>query len=84
MALSIRNEKAERLAREVAAISGENITQAILHALEERLERLRARRTTVDLAEEIMTISKRCRALPDKDSRSPEEILGYNLAGVPE
>lgn len=84
MGLSIRNEKAERLAREVAAISGENITQAIVHALEERLERLQGRRTTVDLVEEIMTISKRCRSLPDKDQRSPEEILGYGTRGVPE
>jgi antitoxin VapB len=84
MGLSIRNEKAERLAREVAAISGENITQAIVHALEERLERLRGRRTTIDLADEIMTISKRCRSLPDKDPRSPEEILGYGTSGAPE
>lgn len=84
MALSIRNEKAEKLAREVAAISGENLTQAIVHSLEERLERLRGRRTTVDLFEEIMNISERCRSLPDKDMRSPEEILGYNSSGVPE
>jgi antitoxin VapB len=84
MALSIRNEKAERLAREVAAISGENLTQAIVQALEERLERLRGRRTTVDLVDEIMKISERCRSLPDKDQRPPDEILGYNRSGVPE
>ena len=35
MALSIRNAKAEKLARELAAESGENITQAITRALEE-------------------------------------------------
>ncbi|MBW1980509.1 MAG: type II toxin-antitoxin system VapB family antitoxin, partial [Deltaproteobacteria bacterium] len=40
MALSIRNPRAEQLAREVAAMSGENLTQAIIRALEERLERL--------------------------------------------
>ena len=34
MALSIRNPLAEKLAREVAAISGENITQAIIQARE--------------------------------------------------
>ena len=84
MALSIRNEKAEQLAREVAAISGENLTQTIVHALEERLERLRGRRTAVDLLGEIMTISRRCRSLPDKDQRSPEDIVGYNRSGVPE
>ena len=41
MALSIRNPRAEKLAREVAAESGENLTEAIIHALEERLERLK-------------------------------------------
>lgn len=38
MALSIRNPKAEKLARQLAAISGENLTQAIISALEKRLE----------------------------------------------
>ncbi len=78
MALSIRNSKAEKLAREVAAESGENLTQAIIHALEERLERLRGRRTTTDLPDEIMRIAHRCNALPNLDPRTPEEILGYN------
>jgi antitoxin VapB len=84
MALSIRNPKAEKLARELAAVSGETITAAITHAIEERLERLRGRSTTMDLVEEITKISKRCRAIPDKDPRSTEEILGYNAAGVPD
>ncbi len=83
MALSIKNPKAEKLARELAAESGENITQAITNALEERLERIRGRSTATDLAEEILKISKRCRTIPDQDQRSPEEILGYDPAGVP-
>ena len=84
MAISIRNPKAEELAREVAAESGENLTQAIIHALEERLVRLKGRKTTEDLAEEIMKISERCSALPQLDDRTPEEILGYGNKGVPE
>ena len=60
MALSIRNPKAEKLARELAAESGETITQAITHALEERLERVRGRSTTPDLVEEILKISNCC------------------------
>lgn len=81
MALSIRNEHAERLAREVARESGENLTQAIVHSLEERLQRLRGRRNLTSLEEDIMNISKRCSSLPDLDSRSPDEILGYNEDG---
>jgi antitoxin VapB len=84
MALSIRNPKAEKLARELAAESGENITRAITHALEEKLQRLRGRVTATDLVEEIMRISKRCSEIPDQDRRSPDEILGYGPAGVPE
>lgn len=83
MALSIRNPKTERLARELAAESGKNITQAITNALDERLERLRGRRTATDMAEEIMKISKRCRSISDKDRRTPDEILGYDSSGVP-
>jgi antitoxin VapB len=84
MAISIRNPKAEELAREVAAESGETLTQAIIHALEERLVRLKGRKTTEDLAEEIMKISERCSALPQLDDRTPEEILDYDNKGVPE
>ena len=83
MALSIRNAKAEQLARQVAAESGENLTQAIINALEERLERLQGRRTVPDTASEIMKISERCRALPDRDPRTPDEILGYDATGLP-
>jgi antitoxin VapB len=83
MALSIRNPKAEKLAREIAAESGETITQAITVALEERLERLRGRSTTTDLVEEMLRISKRCSAIPVRDQRSCDEILGYDPSGVP-
>jgi antitoxin VapB len=83
MALSIKNEKAERLAREVSRETGETITQAILHSLEERLVRLSGRRIAGNLAEEISRIGIRCAALPDQDTRSPDEILGYDSDGVP-
>lgn len=81
MALSIRNIRAEELAREVARESGETLTQAIIHALEEQLLRLRGRRNVKDLEQEIMTISGRCSTLPDLDARTPDEILGYDQTG---
>jgi antitoxin VapB len=82
MALSIRNPRAEKLARQVAAESGESLTEAIIHSLEERLQRLKGRRTAPEVAEEIMKISLRCRALPDKDRRSADEILDYDERGL--
>lgn len=84
MALSIRNPRAEKLARQVAAESGESLTDAIIKALEERLERLKGRSTATDVAEEIMKISSRCRVLPDRDQRSADEILGYDERGLPQ
>jgi len=83
MAISIRNQEVERLAREVAQEAGETITQAILKALEERLIRLSGRRTATEVAQEIRRIGSRCAALPDMDTRSPDEILGYNADGTP-
>ncbi|MGC8490644.1 MAG: type II toxin-antitoxin system VapB family antitoxin [Syntrophobacteraceae bacterium] len=83
MALSIRNPKAEKLAREVAAESGVNITEAIIQALEEQLIRLKGRRSTTEIADEIMKISIRCRSLPEIDRRGADEILGYDDTGVP-
>lgn len=83
MPLSIRNPTAEKLARAVAATTGETLTDAIIHALEERLERVEGRRSPSDLAKEILTISGRCSALPDYDVRTADEILGYDETGAP-
>lgn len=52
-ALSIRNPRAEKLAREVAAESGESITEAIIRALEERLDCLKGRPSITEVADEI-------------------------------
>lgn len=82
MPISIKNKKAESLAREISELTGENITLAITHALEDRLTRLKGRKTTVDLVGEIMTISNRCKAIQDIDDREPDGILGYDQNGV--
>ena len=84
MALSIRNKKAEALAREAAREGGESITDAIIHALEDRLARFRGRRTETDMVEQILDIGHRCGKLPDIDIRTAEEILGYNRDGTME
>jgi antitoxin VapB len=83
MALSIRNPRAEKLARQIAGESGENLTEVIIRALEERLERMQGRRTTPDMAKEILKISQRCRMLPDVDPRKADEILDYDEHGLP-
>ena len=84
MALNIKNAEAERLARALTEATGESITQAVIHALEERLLKVQGRRSARNLKEEIDEIGKRCAALPDLDKRSVDEILGYDSFGVPE
>jgi antitoxin VapB len=83
MALSIKNPQVDKLARAVADLGGESLTDAILHALEERLVRLQGRRVVADVEADLLGISRRCARLPDLDTRSADDILGYDEKGVP-
>jgi antitoxin VapB len=59
MAPSLKDKEANRLPREVAALTGETLTDAIRKALAERLERERFRRSgTTRLADRLMEIGK--------------------------
>ncbi len=82
MALNIKHPEADRLARELAARTGETITQTVLMALRERLKREGAK-SPLSLKDEIMEISRRCAALPELDRRSADEIIGYDEYGLP-
>ena len=83
MPLSIKDPEADRLAREVAKATGETLTAAIVQSLRERLHRIRRARR-VRLADELLAIAGRCAALPVKDARTPEEIIGYDKHGLPD
>jgi antitoxin VapB len=84
MAISIKSPEADRLARQLAATTGESITMAITVAMRERLEREeRKRLSKAALLEEIRAISHHCAALPVLDARSEDEILGYDENGIP-
>ena len=82
MALSIKSPAAERLARQLAAETGESLTEAVQRSLAERLERLKGRRSAPDLVEALLAISARCSSLPDLDDREAEDILGYDEIGA--
>lgn len=83
MALNIKDERTDRLARALAAETGETLTHAVATALAERLERIRGSRSAPDLAEEIMQIGRRVAAMPVLDDRTPEQIIGYDDRGLP-
>lgn len=78
MALKIEDERAERLAQELARRTGESIEEAVATALEERLTRIEQPPRRKPDPQAIETLLARFRALPDLDSRSHEKILGYN------
>ncbi len=82
MALSIKHPDADRLARELAARTGEGITEAVIIALRERLERTKRARPTA-LKDEILRIGNECAALPELDVRTADEILAYAADGLP-
>jgi antitoxin VapB len=82
MALSIKHPDADRLARELAARTGEGITEAVIIALRERLERTKRTRPS-RLRDAILRIGRECAGLPERDSRSADEILGYGVDGLP-
>lgn len=83
MALNIRNSEAERLAEALAKLTGETKTQAVTQALRDRLARLRREKTRRRLADELEEIARHCAGLPVRDSRQPDEILGYDNEGLP-
>ena len=89
MALNIRDTETEELAEAIAELTGESPAEAVTHALRERLEqlrkmrRLRRERIQRPPLDELDEIALHCARLPVLDSRTPEEILGYDEHGLP-
>jgi antitoxin VapB len=90
VALNIKNAEAERLATEVARLTGETKTEAIRRALAERRARLRAGMADAGRGERLLRFLEGevwPRVPPDQVGRAPtraerEEIMGYGSDGV--
>jgi antitoxin VapB len=83
MPLNIKNPEADELARELAQIRGRSITETVIESLRESLARERGRTRPRSLKDELREIGRRCAALPDLETRSADEIIGYDDIGVP-
>lgn len=84
MALSLKDLETDRLARAVASLTGETLTEAVRTSLSERLVREQLKRgRPADVADELHAIFQRMDALPDLDTRSADDILGYDGNGLP-
>jgi antitoxin VapB len=77
--LYIKNPAAHRLAVQVSKRMGVTLSDAVIAALEERLQKTGRplNRAKVD------DLCARIGALPVVDARTPEEILGYDAFGIP-
>lgn len=83
MPLNIKSPETDRVVRELAELTGESITETVTRAVEERLQRERARRRAGTVRAEVMRIRERYRTLPLLDDRSADEIIGYDERGLP-
>ncbi|WEZ85828.1 type II toxin-antitoxin system VapB family antitoxin (plasmid) [Rhizobium sp. 32-5/1] len=83
MALSIKDPETEKLARALAARTGETITIATRRALEERLKRMGSNAKKDALMQDMEAMQRRLIALPILDDRSADDIIGYDENGLP-
>jgi antitoxin VapB len=83
-AAQIKDPEADRLGRALAQRAGETLTEVVINALRERLDReLRREQSIQSLIEDMMEIGRHCASLPLLDRRRPDEILGYDQNGPP-
>ncbi|MGH3423730.1 MAG: type II toxin-antitoxin system VapB family antitoxin [Nocardioidaceae bacterium] len=82
MALSIKADEADRLARALTHETGETLTESVTTALRERLERVRARQR-VDTISRLDKLRVEYLGHGVADERNPDEIIGYDEHGAP-
>jgi antitoxin VapB len=83
MGLNIKNEEAQRLARELAKLTGESMTAAVREAVRERLDRVRRMRS-VSLADRLLAIGKDCAQHLKEPFRTTDHgDLLYDERGLP-
>ena len=77
--LYIKNPRAHRLAEQVSKRLGVTLSDAVITALEEKLQRTGR---PLDRTK-VKALCDQLASLPVLDSRTPDEILGYDAFGIP-
>ncbi|MBI3695188.1 MAG: type II toxin-antitoxin system VapB family antitoxin [Acidobacteria bacterium] len=77
--LYIKNPAAHHLAEQISRRMGMTLSDAVIHALEDKIQKTGRplNRAKVD------ALCAKIGALPVLDTRTPEEILGYDDLGIP-
>ena len=86
--LHIDDPKAVELARELSRRTGESVSDAVTHALAERLQRNPVRRQETETEREerkkrILEIVAEMHKAPILDPRGADELVGYDEDGLP-
>ena len=83
MAMNIKNDEAQQLARELAKLTGETMTAAVTEALRERLSEFRSKEGR-GIAERLLQIGRECAAQLKEPYRSADHgDLLYDEKGLP-
>jgi antitoxin VapB len=83
MSLNIKSKETHKLANQLAKLTGENMTEAVTKAVQERLDRVRGQRGA-GLAERLAKIGKDCATHLKEPFRSTAHgDLLYDEKGLP-
>lgn len=83
MALNIKNPEAHQLATAIAEQTGETLTDVVTGALRGRLAEVSRKRPEGSLREEIRSLQAFVASIPDRDTRTADELIGYDEFGLP-
>lgn len=81
--LNLKDAETYELAVKLAKLQGGTLNNAVKTALREKLARDQHDLTKQERFERIMALSDWYSSLPDKDTRTADEILGYDENGLP-
>jgi antitoxin VapB len=82
MSLNIKSPEAHDMAAQLARLTGESMTKAVIEAIRERLERKRRERDREKIVAEAMAIARRVASYPRRDRRPHGQLL-YDERGLP-
>ncbi len=83
MGINIKHEAYEQAIRELAANRGLSLTDAIGMAVCNELERDREAERRADFRQSVREVQAAFAAMPVRDPRTPDEIIGYDEHGLP-
>lgn len=81
MSLNIKSPEADRLVAEVARLTGETKTQAVIESLRQRLEREKARLAQASMATDLLKIGEKCASY--SGDRTEHGDLLFDEDGLP-